>query len=73
MSIRKIKVTPELVSKCLKGVESCKSDLPDDVQARDIYWEPRLNCYFILAESAEFPELAEGEQIPTIAPIFTKT
>ena len=73
MSIRKIKVSPQLVSMCLKGVESFKSDLPDDVRARDIYWEPRENCYFLLVESAEFSELAEGEQIPIIAPIFTKT
>ena len=72
MSIRKIKVTPELVSKCLKGVESCKSDLPDDVQARDIYWVPKENCYFLLVESAEFSDLNEGEQIPEITPIFTK-
>ena len=73
MSIRKIKVSPELVSMCLKSVPAYHSDLPVDVQVRDIYWEPRENCYFLLVESAEFSELAEGEQIPEITPLFTKT
>ena len=70
MSIRWIRVTPELLNRLLLETPAAVSDLPRDVQCRSVVYEPFSNCFKLLVESAEFEPIPEGSVAPEIKPIW---
>ncbi len=72
MSCRIMKVTNLAVSNLLLGnPHPYKSDLPEDVQCRNIVWDKFGNYYELILESEEWDAPKEGERFPEIFPLFT--
>ena len=70
MSCRWIKATPQMVSRLLLGCEGYTSDLPSDIQCRDITFDAFHQYYKLLVESKQFEDVPEGSVFPEITPEF---
>lgn len=69
MSIRKVEVTLQEITRLLKGsLVGYKSDLPEDARCVDCYFDS--HNYVFLFESEAFERIPEGEVIPEIMVTF---
>ena len=60
---RRIHVTPEVIEAWLVNENRVTADLPDDARFVRMYARDR-GGYYLVFESTEWDELAEGENIP---------
>lgn len=73
--VKLVKITPHLIlAMSTTGGEihaRCTAGLPDDVRFVRAYCQETPPAYVIVAESESWPEVALGDDIPGILPIFT--
>ena len=73
MSVRRIRVSGEVLNAALRSNEAWESRLPADANVIEIQEEDRMHhCFVFLVESQEFPAIPEGKLIPFIEPKFRR-
>ena len=86
MSVRRIRISGQLLDSFLRDSELWASSLPDDVHVvgvadadddrvvvvTDAHRGIRPGSFALLVESKEFPAIAEGQLVPFIAATFRR-
>ena len=73
MSCRRLKVSGTLVNRLLLSIDGPYiSDLPKDIQVRDIRWDDGEKLFILLVESDEWAAPKEGMVFPFIYPMFSR-
>lgn len=65
---RRVKVTPEAIEALLVNESVVRTGLPDDARFVRLWQSDHGECYYLVFESLEWDELAEGEEIPLLVP-----
>lgn len=65
---RMIRATPELFEAWLVNGNAVKTDLPENARFVRLWPDEFGRGYYMVFESSEWDELAEGEKIPVITP-----
>lgn len=69
---RRLRVSAELLEKCLLNGATLSADLPNDVQFARVWPNDDERTYVVVLESQEWHELEEGEKIPLHKPFAEK-
>ncbi len=73
MSVRRIRISGELLNTFSRSNELWTSTLPDDVNVVAIAGEDQEpQAFVLLVESQEFSPVAEGQLIPYVEPTFRR-
>ncbi len=73
MSVRRVRVSPEILNSFLRNSEIWESNLPDDVNVLGVTREDTYaRSFVLLVESNAFPVMVVGELIPFVEAVFTR-
>jgi hypothetical protein len=73
MSVRRIRISGELLNSFLRDNELWKSSLPEDVDVLGIVLEDyRPRTFVLIVESHEFAAIAEGQLVPFVEAVFER-